>query len=174
LCDGDGTRVGDQAEADLATAGKLDIDLREQLSVEQGAVLDAMAAVDPEAHAQGVEAVLGARVPGTRERQRIDHAAHRHARPAAAFQLVIEEAEVEAGIVRDQRRIFDELEQLLGLLGKQRLVGQESVGEAVHHLGLERHFPFRVEICVEVPTGFDPVDDLDTADLDHSVAAERV
>ena len=89
-------------------------------------MLDAVAAVDPEAHAQGIEAVLGARMPGPGERQRVDHPAHADGRPAAALELEIEEAEVEAGIVRDQRRILDELEQLLGLLGKARLVGQED------------------------------------------------
>ena len=75
LADGDGhragrdvgdLRVGDQAEADLAAAGQLDIDLGEQLRVEQSAVLDALAAVDPEARAQGIEAVLGARVAAAR------------------------------------------------------------------------------------------------------------
>ena len=43
-------------------------------------------------------------------------------RPAARAELVIEEAEIEAGIVRDQRRIADELEQLLAaLVGKRGL-----------------------------------------------------
>ena len=63
-CTGDASGVGDQAEADLAAAGQLDIDLREQLRVEQRAMLDALAAVDAEPRAQGVEAVLGTGVPG--------------------------------------------------------------------------------------------------------------
>ena len=124
---GDAARIGDQAEADLPPAGQLDIDLGKQLRVEQRAVLDAVAAVDAEAHAQRIEAVLGAGVPGAGERQRVDHAVHADRRAAATFELVIEEAEVEAGIVRDERRILDELEQLLGLLGEARLVGQEQV-----------------------------------------------
>ena len=64
--------IGDQAKPDLAPAGQLDIDLGEQLRVEQGAMLDAVAAVDPEAHAQGIEAVLGAGMAGPREGQRVD------------------------------------------------------------------------------------------------------
>src|SRR5215213_5491984 len=56
---------GHQSKADLPSAGQLDIDLRKQLRIEQGAVLHAMAAVDSEAHAQCVQAVLGARMPGS-------------------------------------------------------------------------------------------------------------
>src|SRR3954451_21071152 len=115
--------------------------------------------------------MLGARVPRTRERQRIDHSAHRYRRPAATLELRIEEAEVEAGIVRDQRTILDEVEQLFGLVAEQRLVRKEGVGQAVHHLRFERHFPVRVEIWLISGPGLDPVDDLDTADLDHTVAA---
>src|SRR4051812_23813755 len=59
----DGARFGDQAKADLPTTGQLDINLCQQLRVEQRAMLDAMAAVDPEPNAQSVEAVLGAWVP---------------------------------------------------------------------------------------------------------------
>ena len=71
----DAAGVGNQAEADLAPAGQFDIDLGEQLRVEQRAVLDAVAAVDPEAHAQGIEAVLGAGMARAGEGQRVDHPA---------------------------------------------------------------------------------------------------
>ena len=54
-------QLGDQGKADLAAAGQLDIDLGEQLRVEQRAMLDALRAVDAEARAERVEAVLGAR-----------------------------------------------------------------------------------------------------------------
>jgi hypothetical protein len=83
---------------------------------------------------------------------------------------VIQEAEVEAGIVRDQRRITDEFEQLVGLVGKARLVGQENVAEAVYRLSLARHRPFGVEIAVVVAPGLNPTDHLDAADFDHAVA----
>ena len=56
--------VGRQAEADLAPAGQLDIDLDQQLRIEQRAMLDPLRAVDAIAGAERVEAVLGARVPG--------------------------------------------------------------------------------------------------------------
>ena len=48
------------------------------------------------------------------------------------------------------------------------------VDEAVHHLGLERHVAFGIEIGVEMAAGLDAVEDLDAADLDHPVAAGRV
>ena len=62
-----GGNVVGQPKPDLAPAGQFDIDLREQLRVEQGAMLDALRAIDPEAAAQGVEAVLGAGMAGARE-----------------------------------------------------------------------------------------------------------
>ena len=55
-----------QRKADLPPAGELDVDLRQQLGVEQRAVPDAVTAVDPVTRAQGVERVLGARVPPAR------------------------------------------------------------------------------------------------------------
>ena len=93
---------------------------------------------------------------------------------AAALELEIEEAEVEAGIVRDERRILDEVEQLLGLLREARLVRQEDRCEAVDRFGLARHVALGIEISVEVPAGLDAVEHLDAADLDHAVAAGRV
>ena len=61
----------------------------------------AEAPIDPEARAQGIEAVLGPGMPGPRKRKRVAHAAHADRGPAALRQLVIQEAEVEAGIVGD-------------------------------------------------------------------------
>ena len=74
----------------------------------------------------------------------------------------------------DQRRIVDKVEQLLGLVGKSRLVGQEDRAQTVNRLGLARHRPLGIEISVEVAASLDAVEDLDAADLDHAVAAGRV
>ena len=76
-------------------------------------MLDALAAIDSEAHAQSVKAVLGAGVLGASEGERVAHAAETDDGLAALFELEIEEAEVEAGIVSDERRILEELEQFL-------------------------------------------------------------
>src|SRR3954469_9477846 len=61
-----------EPKADLAAAGELHIALGEELRVNQRAVLDPEAAVDAEAGAKGIEAVLGSRMPGAGELQRID------------------------------------------------------------------------------------------------------
>src|SRR6476619_8423916 len=98
-----------------------------------------MATVDPEADAQGIEAVLGPWVPSARQGQRIDHPMHPDWRTATPFKLMVEEAEIEARIVRDEWRILDELDQLTGAFREARHVRQEGVGEHVHHLRLERH-----------------------------------
>ena len=44
-------------------AGQLDVDLREQLGVDQRAMLDALRSVDAKANAERIEAVLRARMP---------------------------------------------------------------------------------------------------------------
>ena len=76
--------------------------------------------------------------------------------------------------MRDQRRILDEVEELLGFLRKARLVREEQVGEPVYFLRLERHVAFGIEIGVEMPAGLDAVKNFDAADLNHPVAAGRI
>ena len=73
--------------------------------------------------------------------------------------------------MRDQRRLADKLEQVLRALGKARLVGQKNGAEPVDGLGIARHLALGIEVSVEVAAGFDAVEDLDAADLDHAVAA---
>ena len=74
----------------------------------------------------------------------------RHCRPAALFELEVEEAEVEAGVVRDQRRVLNEGEQLFGLVGEGWLVRQEDRRQAMHRLGFERHVAPGIEIGMKV------------------------
>ena len=64
-----------------------------------------------------------------------------------------------------------EIEQFPDLFAEPRLVGKEDGGEAVHRLGLERHVAIGIEIGVEMPAGFDAIEYLNAADLDHAVAA---
>ena len=91
----------------------------------------------------------------------------RRARPR---QLGIEKADVEAGVVGDQRGIADELEELLGDILEQRLVLQELGGEAVHVHRVAMDVALGFEVAVELAAGGDAVDDLDAADLDQPVA----
>src|SRR5688572_14316484 len=109
--------IGNQAETDLPAAGQLYIDLREQLRIQQRAVLYAKAAIHAKACAKRVQTVLGAGVPCAGEDQGVDHPAHADDRPPAKNKFVVEEAEVEGGVVRDQRRIAEKFDQFLDLVG---------------------------------------------------------
>jgi hypothetical protein len=95
--------ISNKAEADLPTARKLDIDLGEQLSIEKSAVSDAEAPVHTEPCAKRVEAMLCPGMPSSGQHQSIDHSAQAHHRPAAELKLVIQEAEVERRVVRNER-----------------------------------------------------------------------
>ena len=122
-----GRIVADERQPDLPPAAQFDIDLREQLRVEQRAVDGAVAAVDAVAVAQRIQAVLRAGVARAGEHDRVDHAMRADMRMAAALQLAVEETEIEARIVRDQRAVGDEFEQVQRAVPEQRLVGQERV-----------------------------------------------
>jgi len=137
-------------------------------------MLHPVAAIDAEPHAQGIEAVLGARMLGAGERQRIHHSAHRNGNAAALLELEIEETEIEACIVCNERRIAEKVQELVDPFGKPRLVGEKQVREPMHFLGFERHVPVGIEIGMEVPPGLDPVEDLDTTDLDHTITTQWV
>jgi len=118
--------------------------------------------------------MLGAWMLRPRKLQRIDHAAHRHRRAAAFLQLEIQEAEVETGVVRDQRRVLNEFQKVAGLLGEARFVGQEKVAEAVHFLRFEGHVAIGIKITVKMPARFDAVENLDATFLDYAVTAGRI
>ena len=103
----------DQDQRRLPAADQLDIDLGEQLGVEQRAVLGAPRIVDAVALAQMIEPIRTGRMSSPRQQQRIDQPLATDQHLLAALKLGIEEAEIEIGVVRDQRRIADEFDQLL-------------------------------------------------------------
>ena len=72
------------------------------------------------------------------------------ARPADAVEFVVEEADVEAGVVDDDLGAGHELQQLVGDRREQRLVGQELVGQAVHPHRVRVAGALRVEVEVQV------------------------
>src|SRR5687767_3360275 len=76
-----------ELEPDLAPAAQFDIDLRQQLGVEQRAVLHAVTAIDPVAGAQRVKRQLGARMATLRQGDRVDHAAETHRLQPAEIEL---------------------------------------------------------------------------------------
>src|SRR6185436_5874329 len=92
-------------------------------------------------------------------------------RAAATPEFAVQEAEVETGVMRDQRTLADEREQFLDAIGEQGLVGQEAIRKSMHRKCLGGHIALRIEIGVEMRTGRHAIDQFDTADFDQSVSA---
>src|SRR3954470_14720580 len=108
-----------------------------------------MAAIDAVAAAKCVEAMLGAGVTSPRDDDRIDHPIEADRLAAAAAELPIDEAEIETGIVRDQRAVAEELEQGVDAVREQRLVRQERVAQSVNGKCAGRHGPLGMKIGME-------------------------
>ncbi len=104
-----------------------------------------------------------------RQQQRVDHAVARDQRPAAALQLGIEKAEIERGVVHDERRVADEAKELLDQFGKARLVLEERERKPMDRKRLGGHVALGVEVAVECLSGRDAVEQFDAADLDQSM-----
>ena len=135
----------------------------------------AVGVVDLEALAQRVERIRLAREGVARHQQAVGDAGHarRDRRAADAAQFLVEEADVEAGVVDDDLGAAEVLEQFVGDRREQRLVGEELVGDAVD---LERILvvaPLGVDVEMQVAAGEASVDHLDAADLDDAVAGFR-
>ena len=80
----------------------------------------------------------------------------------------------EGGVVNDQRRIIDEIHEVLGEFGEERLVGQEFLRQAVHVEGLLRHVAFGIDVDVIELAGRNVVDQFNATDFHQPVAAARV
>src|SRR6185312_13591457 len=103
------------------------VDIGQQLRVDQSSVQSTARVVHAEPLAQGVEAVALARVALPGHRQGIEHAAtiaNPASRRTQLGQLGIQEADVEAGVVDDQLRAFNEAKELVHHVGETRLVQQ--------------------------------------------------
>ena len=72
------------------------------------------------------------------------------------------------------RRVGDEFQELLDHFGEQRLAGKELAGQAMHGKRFRRHVALGIDVAVKGLPGRHPVVDLDAADLDQPVAAQRV
>src|SRR5262249_62090531 len=153
---------------------QIEINLGEDLGVEQRAVLGAPRVVDAEPRAQVVEPVRSAGKFSPRDEQRVDQPIAPDRYASGALELGVEEAEIEAGIDRDQRRVADEGEQLFGDLREHRLVFEELDREAVHGKRLGRHVAFGIAVAVERLPARNAVDQLDAANLDHPMPLEGI
>ena len=163
-----------QDQLRLPGPDQVDIDLGQQLGVEQGAVLGAAGIVDRIARAEIVEPVRHPRMLAAGQQQRVDQPVARNGRPLDAVEFGIDEADIERRVVDHQRRIGDELQELVDHMGEQRLVGKELAGKAVHGEGFGRHGTFRIDVAVKGLSGRHAIDHLDTADFNQPVAAQRV
>ncbi len=80
---------------------------------------------DAEAPAQRIEIGWRTGVLAPCELDRVDRARGLESGTADAGGLGVDEADIEAGVVNHQRRIGDEVEEAVGNVLEQRLVGQE-------------------------------------------------
>ena len=163
-------RFRGQFQTNLAPAQQFHIDLRQQFRVEQRAMLGTVTAIDTITGAQGVKRVLRARMFQARDLYRIDHAREIDDRESGHRQLCIQKSEVETRIMRDQRRIAEEIEQFLRPRREQWLVGQKGFGQAVHPLRLGGHVALGVEIAVKGGAGRHPVHHFDASDFHQPIA----
>ena len=95
-------------------------------------------------------------------------------KPSAARQFGIEKPVIEHRIVRDERRITQEIEQILDDVLEQRLICEERIAQPVDLLGNAGHRHLRVEIGMESIAGLAPVDQLYAADFDDAVPLRGV
>src|ERR1700716_222888 len=133
-------------------------------------MLGAPGIVYPVTPAEVVETVGPAWMLAARQQQRIDETLARDQRLAGAIELGIEEAEVEHCVVRDQRRIGDERDEVIDDFCEQRLVLEELDRETVDREGLGRHVALGIEIAMERLPARDAGGEPPTADLDQPMA----
>src|SRR6185312_8194409 len=163
-----------EAELSLPAADQLEIDFGQNFSVEQRAVFGAARIVDAVMFAQGVEVVWSRRELAARQHQRIDQTIARDQSALDALELGTQKAVVESSIVDHQRRIADESEEFVRDLHEAWLVTQEFDRQPVDGEGFPRHVALRVDVIVERRAGRNPIEQLDTADLDQAMALRRI
>ena len=76
--------------------------------------------------------------------------------------------------MNDERRVADELQELLHDFREQRLAGEKFAGQAVHGKRFRRHVALGIDVAVKRLPRRHAVEDLDAADFDEPVAAQRI
>ena len=92
----------------------------------------------------------------------------------ATFQLVVEKAQVEGSVVDHQSRVAEELQELVGNIGKARHSLDEVVVDAVDFARAFGNVAFRVEVAMELVSCRHAMLQFDAADLDDLVPLQRV
>src|SRR5690606_17757009 len=158
-------------------SGHRETDLGEDLRVEQRAVQLALRVVDVVALRERVERVALAGMHLPRERERVEHAAARADVACGTAQqpkLVIDELDVEFGVVDHELRAAHEIEELVDDVREARLLGEKIVVDAVHLERADLDGPVRIQIAVERSSRRAAIDQLDAADLDDSMPRGRL
>ena len=132
------------------------------------------AGVDLVTGAQRIEGSGTARVTTAGQRQGIDDPGVRYRRATCASQFSVKEVHVETGVVGDQNRVAEELQERTADLGEAWLVREKRPLEPVHEHRIGRHVAFRIHVTVELFTRGYVVDQFDTTDFDNPVAGLRI
>jgi len=121
-------------QAALPPAGQLDIHLGQQPAIQQRVVRGARRQIDAETLAEFVQRIPRARDLRLGDFDRVDGAGDGNPRTCHAQEFGVQEFDVERRIVDDQRRVTQEFVQLVGDVGKERLVGEELIRQSMHAL----------------------------------------
>jgi hypothetical protein len=84
-------------------------------------------------------------------------------------ELVLQETDIEFGIVDDEFRAREEPEQVLGDVREARLMFQVGKGDAMDALGAFVDIPFGIQESMELASGQATVYELDAGHLDDPV-----
>jgi hypothetical protein len=160
-------------EPALFAAEQLDIDCRQQVAIDFGAMQFARRQVDRKAPAQSVEAGGGPGKPAARHRQCVDKPAGER-RAAEPRQFGIQKRQVEFGIVDDERVLADKCRQLVGNRREGRMTAEELGRQPVDGQGVRRHVALGIDVAVEIPPARHVVDEFDARDLDDAMPGLRV
>ena len=93
---------------------------------------------------------------------------------AQQLELIVEKADVEAGVVNHQLGVAHESLEVGRHIGELRLVGEKLLGDAVHRHRFGINTPPRVEVDVKMATGEVSIDELHTANFNHPIAVTPI
>src|SRR5215470_10871435 len=87
---------------------------------------------------------------------------------------MVQEFDVELGVVNDERAVFDERRKRVDDIGEQWLIAEEFGREIGDALRLERHVALRIDVGVIATAGRRAVLELKATDFDDAVALARL
>src|SRR5271156_162772 len=137
-------------------------------------MLGAARIVDRVPHAKIVEPIGSARMLAARNQERIDHTLPRYQGFARTLELGVEKAEVERGIMDDERCVPEKGNQIVRHFGEEGLILEEFLAQPVNRECFRRHAALGIEVSVEGLAGRYAIDQLDAADLDQTMAVQRI